>query len=262
MFKLSRLLFALGPVAFSLAFSQSLPSQVQSADSLDTPLKKKVVDFGPSPYSPGGNLRVKLSCYFYPTFMVKEYDEGQKGADWLAIVPVEKNGTPECTQSHAPGERVVKFPEWSGYFQGAKGNLVFINADDGTDGGLPFVVYDSRTGKQIFQDNAYVSAMWTKKPADSPFNKMRVSGAETQVVSLKYLRVVEAECDLHTEKAACWERVRTQLGLKSVEIPVCSGYENIRDRWVSSVAYPVEVVLFPQPAIKTIVGPVRCWPVD
>jgi hypothetical protein len=45
------------------------------------PLKKKVVDFGLSEYNPPGgrNFRVKLRCFFYPNFMVKEYDnEGQK----------------------------------------------------------------------------------------------------------------------------------------------------------------------------------------
>jgi hypothetical protein len=69
-------------------------------DSFDVPLKKKVVDFGPSPYySASQNVRVKLSCYFYSTFMVKEYDKGQKGAEWLAIVPVEARATPACVQS-------------------------------------------------------------------------------------------------------------------------------------------------------------------
>jgi hypothetical protein len=52
-----------------------------SADSFDAPLEKKVVDFGPSPYYSGRNVRVKLSCFFFPTFMVKEYDAGQKGAE-------------------------------------------------------------------------------------------------------------------------------------------------------------------------------------
>jgi hypothetical protein len=40
-------------------------------------------------------------------------------------------------------------------------------------------------------------------------------------------------------------------------MPVCSGYKGIPTRWASAVAYPVEVLLFPQPAIKTITGPVK-----
>jgi hypothetical protein len=122
---------------------------VASADTFDTPLKTKVVDFGLSSSNPPGgrSFRVKLSCWSYPTFMVKEYnDEGEKGARWLAIVPVGKGAVPACTRAHALGEKIIKWPEWSGYFDGVKGNLVFFRADDGTDGGLPFVVYDFNTG--------------------------------------------------------------------------------------------------------------------
>src|SRR5216684_4356057 len=61
----------------------------ESGDSFDAPLKKKVVDCGLSPYyDPHRNRRNELSCYSYSTFMVKQYDEGQKGSEWLAIVPI------------------------------------------------------------------------------------------------------------------------------------------------------------------------------
>jgi hypothetical protein len=262
MLKMSSVLCALVFVAFSLAFSQNLLSQVKSADSFVSPLKKKIVDLGASRYYPGGNVRVTLSCYFYPTFLVKEYDEGQKGAEWLAIVPVEKSKATECTQSHAQGEKFIAGPEWRGYFKGVKGNLVFFNDADGTDGGMPFVVYDATTGKKIFEDSAYDSRMWTKKATDSPFNRLRASKAQDGQMSLRYLRVVQADCDLHTEKLSCWEGVRKKLALKSAEMPVCSGYKGIPTRWESAIAYPVEVLLFPQPVVKTIAGPVKCWPVD
>ena len=70
------------------------------------------------------------------------------------------------------------------------------------------------------------------------------------------------DCDLYREKATCWEQVRKKLGVQSTQEPVCSGYQGVTTRWSSSVAYPVEVSLFPQPAAKTIDGPVKCWPVD
>lgn len=229
--------------------------------SFDAALKKKVVYFGPSPYYPGGNVRVKLSCYFYPTFMVKEFDEGQKGAEWLAIVPIEKRMA-ECAQPHAPGERVIEKAEWSGYFKGAKGNLVFFDDADGTNRGLPFVVYDSRTGRKIFEDSAYDSRIEDKNVGTSLFNRLQVSSAQGRPVSLRYLRVVEADCDLHREKASCWEQVKRKFELKTPQMPFCRGYEHIPSRWESAVAYPVEVFLFPQPTIKTIAGPVKCWPVD
>jgi hypothetical protein len=91
---------------------------------------------------------------------------------------------------------------------------------------------------------------------------MRVHRAPGGHLSLRYLRVVEADCDLHTEKATCWEQVRKKFEPKSTQMPVCGGYKDISDRWESAVAYPVEVFLSPQPVIKSIAGPVKCWPVD
>jgi hypothetical protein len=235
------------------------------ADSLDVPLKKKVVDFGLSENNLPGrqSLRVKLYCFFYPNFLIKEYDnEGEKGAEWVAIVPIQKGTAPACARTHASGERVFKWPEWSGYFKGVKGNLVFLNDPDGADGGMPFTIYDFRTGNKIFRDSAYDSGMWTQKPASSPFNHLRFRGAQDSDLTVTYLRVVEADCDLHTEKTTCWDQVRKKLELKSARMPICTGYENISGRYVSALAYPVEVSLFPQPVTRTIAGPVKCWPVD
>lgn len=235
------------------------------ADSFDVPLKKKVVDFGLSENNPPGgqNLRVKLYCFFYPNFVIKEYDnEGEKGAEWVAIVPIQKGTVPDCARTQASGERTFKWPEWSGYFKGVKGNLVFLNDRDGTDGGMPFTIYDFRTGSKIFRDSAYDAGMRAKKPANSPFNNIRFRDPQGGDFTMTYLRVVEADCDLHTEKAACWEQVRKKLELKNTRMPVCTGYENISSRYVSAIAYPVEVSIFPQPVIKTIPGPVKCWPVD
>jgi hypothetical protein len=231
-------------------------------NGFDAPLKKSVVNFGGSAYYPSGKVRNKLSCYIYSTFMVKEYDEGQKGAEWQSIVPVEKEAGPTCTRSHATGEHVIQYPEWSGYFKGAKGNLVFFNAADGTNGGLPFVIYDSKTEIKIFEDSAYYSSMWNKKVEESPFNQPRILTTRGGQNVLRYLRVVEAGCDLyHKEKGACWEQVKKRLQLKRTQAPVCSGYTP--DSWESAIAYPVEVELSSrQPTVKTVFGPVRCWPVD
>jgi hypothetical protein len=62
---------------------------------------------------------------------------------------------------------------------------------------------------------------------------------------------------------ACWEKIRIKFGIKSAEPPVCFNHEEANgSRSESAVAYSVETVLFPRPVTKTIVGPVRCWPVD
>src|SRR5208282_5469157 len=119
MIKTSCTLPTLLSVAFSLALSPNLASQTKPADSFDTPLQRKVVDLGPSPYGFAG--RVKLSCYFYPTFMVKEKDDpGLKGAA-PAIVPTKKGMVPPCTWDDALEHGFIKE---GGYFQGAKGDLV------------------------------------------------------------------------------------------------------------------------------------------
>lgn len=250
----------------TLHSSQESPTRsAKSEDSFDAPLKKEVVDRGFSPYyDPRSNRRNELSCYFYSSFMVKQYDEGQKGSEWLAIAPGEGRTRPPCALSHGSGEKVIVYPEWSGYFMGAKSRLVFFRAADGINAGMPFVVYDSQTGAKLFEEDSYhdTSIFNMKKVESSPFNHMRIFEGKNGQFSLKYLRVEEANCDLNSEKSPCWESVRKRLELQNTEMPVCTGYKGIATRWESAVAYPVEVTLFPKPVLKTIAGPVRCWPVD
>jgi len=221
------------------------------------------VDNGLSPYgAPWQNRRNELSCYFYSTFMVKQYDEGEKGSEWMANAPVEGRTQPPCVLSHGAGEKVLTYPEWSGYFLGAKGRLAFFREADGWDAGMAFAVYDSKTGTKVFEDSYHDTSIFNHKVASSPFNHIRIFEGKNGQFSLKYLRVVEANCDLHTEKPSCWESLRKKLELRSTEIPVCTGYKRISTRFESAVAYPVEVTLFPKPVVKTIAGPVRCWRVD
>ena len=55
--------------------------------------------------------------------MVKEYDEGQKGAEWLAIVPITSKELPACVVSRETGDKLlgkgVGGDDWCGYFWGA-----------------------------------------------------------------------------------------------------------------------------------------------
>jgi hypothetical protein len=199
-----RLVSVFGYLTFVFLLFQVIPSRATTMqDGFDQPLKKEVKILGPSPYYPSGRYQKKLYCYFYPTLLVKQYDEGQKGAEWLSFVRLVQGRPKRCKLSHDPEEHVIKFPEWSGYFKGVKGSLVFFNASDGENGGMPFAIFDSNTGKKIFEDSAYDSQMWTTKPNDSPFNRLRVYKAADGRITLKYLRVVGTDCDLHSEAAAC-----------------------------------------------------------
>lgn len=78
-----------------------------------------------SPYYPRGNVRIKLSCFSYATFMVKQYDEGQKSAEWLAIVPTEKGAASRCIRSHAVGEG-YQIPGVGRLFQRSEGESGFL----------------------------------------------------------------------------------------------------------------------------------------
>ena len=240
-----RLPLSVGIVAFSVALLD-LPSIAQT-DSFDTPRKRKVVDLGPSEYSPG-RVRNALSCWYFPKFIVKQLDMGQKGAERLSILPVANGTTPTCTLAHEDKERVIEAREWSGYFKGVKGQFVFFDADDGIDGGLPFAIYDSRTGGKLFQD--------------SVFRDVYFSHTQDGHLSLKYLRVVAGDCSLPRDKTACWQQIRKNLNLKTELLPTCTGYtSDITETW-STVAYPVEVTFFPEPSIVPQNGKVMCWPVD
>jgi hypothetical protein len=238
----------------------SLYAQVDRADfneGFDKPLKKTVVDLGPSPfYMASRHVRNKLTCYYYSTFTIKEYDQGEKGAEWLSIVP---SGQAACTRSHREDEKVYVYPEWSGYFRGVKGTVVFFDAPDGTDGGMPFAVFDVRTGRKLFEDSSlldyYQKTLHIK-------NTFHVTSGADQIPRLAYLRVVRAGCDLKAEQANCWNKVRTEFGLTQTEIPVCSRYEQAVGRSESAIVYPVSVLLTDSPQIKAVDGPVFCWPTD
>jgi hypothetical protein len=258
------LLCALLAIPLWLSAQNSDPPSA-ATQTFDRPLEKKVLDLGSSLGNPPGvqRLRIELSCYYFQNLVVKQYDDGGlKGSVWLSIVTRPDWSRPECTESHEPGEKVIDGKEWSGYFKGVKGNLVFFNADDGYDGGLPFAVFDSRTGKKIFHDSAYEASMWDKRTRGGLFDHLRVDKAKSGTFHLRYLRVVEAGCDLHRDKMKCWASVKSKLGLKDTLMESCSGYEHISAHYDSVVAYPVEVLLTAQPVIKAVPGPVKCWPID
>lgn len=250
---------------FALALSLAAAAQ-----GFDPPLKKQVVDYGP-PQDAAQDARIAtphdiLTCLYYRGLVVKQFtNQWNKGALFLSFLRFER-ARPACVKQHAPAEKVLDDNEWSGYFRGVKGDLVFFNSDDGTDGGMPFAVYDSKTGKKIFEDNAYGAWMWNPKlrPHPSPFNDLRVRATPEGNIVLIYLRVVGTECDIPNKAAECWPPLVKQFGLKRATVPRCTGYEEIKlPNWnASTVAYPVQTSLHPTPMTKTIAGPIKCWPVD
>ena len=221
------------------------------AESFDNPVQKKVVDLGPSPYlMPNNKQHIKLTCSYYPTFMVKELnDPGNKGALYISTVPIEPGRTPPCLKRHSPNERVFK--DWDGYFAGVKRSLLFLYASDGDGGGLPFAVFDPTSGAKILEDSVKL-----ENGGERELDFIHTTGTQ---ITLRYLRVVTEDCSLLKDGASCWNKFSNRIGLKAAPMPKCN-YEGEDVQAYSVIAYPVETSFFPKPSIKALANPSMCWP--
>jgi hypothetical protein len=222
------------------------PSPAESsAASFDPPVLQRVVNFAhlPRPQTHG-----RLTCSYYPAFMVKELDLGEEGAAWFAIVPSPPGRVPACTRKQGATEKLIRGRDWCGYFAGVKKDYVFLNACAAHNSGLDFAIYDARTGRRIFEDTA----------VDSMAGGVQFRQAADGRVLLTYARVAQFRCTLPAEKDACWRQIRGQLGLDRAAMPLCIAYEKQMTGTV--VAYPVEVSLTAKPAIRAVPGQIHCWP--
>jgi hypothetical protein len=227
---------------------QTQPPRLSRRDeSFDAPLRKTVIDLGVSPYAAGDHpAHGELACYFFKGFMVKQLDLKQKGAEWIAIAPAGDSGSPRCAREHGKGEKVIQ--NWAGYFAGVKGNLIFLNGDDGFNGGYPFGVFDSATGKKLFADSRDLAGKELQFVRDG------------QRLAVRYRRVYSAECSIPGKKEACWEEIERKVGLASQPMPACVGYDSqVGETDPSVISYPVEVTLLPEIHRRQISGPVKCW---
>jgi hypothetical protein len=101
---------------------------VARAESFDKPLHKTVLDLGRSQYLTRNDTKhVTITCFYYPRFMVKQkIDPGLKGAELIAITPVQPGHIPKCARAHQLGEKEFKEQgekietsvAWNGYFTG------------------------------------------------------------------------------------------------------------------------------------------------
>jgi len=248
----------------------------------DKPLAKRIVDLGPSQLSP--QSRAKVTCYWFPKFMIKEVDLGEKGASRLAIVHGTKKSVPDCSRLREKGEIAVNPDDWSGYFKGVKGDLVFFDADDGWNGGVGFAVYDAKTGSKIFDDVALGDLEFSDTPTKTK------NDAETTV---RYIRLVDGGCVVPKEAGDCWDKIQQRFALHRAAAPDCkAGYESSAQALAkgrcqaqnsdnpeclakeialarkqtgdanSMIAYSVEAVFSANPTVKPVAGDLRCWASD
>ncbi len=237
-----------------IVLGMTISSPTAHAEPFDKPLHDKVVDFGPSPYlRPRTYEHIKLRCSYYPNFMVKQLDDpGLKGTRWVTIVPILNGQDPACRRSHGPTERFMAKEWWT--FVGVKGPFLFLEAADGSSGGMPFRILDLKTGKKIFEDSAW----WD--------GHLEFEHTPDGTMSLRYLRVVEGDCSIPKGGASCWNKFREKSGLPLATAPKCTGSEEEQtipadeEQMESAIAYPVEVELSARPSIRAVSGPVKCRP--
>lgn len=168
----------------------------------DKPSKVIRLPLPHDPYNP--QAKAELTCSYYKNFAVKQVDMGEEGADQLSIIPIT-GAQPACARANVASEKVISANDWSGYFDGVKGNYVFFSAGDGTNGGMGFAVFTAG-GKKIYDDTAKKWSAIDVTPAG---------------LSLKYSRVYEAKCPLRAGADACWQTVKADTALTDAKSPDC-----------------------------------------
>jgi len=184
----------------------ALPAQ-SAAPPFDKPLKTVRIPLPRDPDNP--QARSRLSCFYFPQFMVKEIDLGEVGADQLSIIPAPGGSSSlACRRENIPSEQVIAARDWSGYFEGAKGGYAIFDAEDGWNGGVGFAVYDARTGKKLF-DDAFKT-------------RLRSLEVDLSGLTMRYLRVFAAKCSLAADAAGCWGQIMQQTSLSAAAPPDCA----------------------------------------
>lgn len=258
-----------------LIFGLLLLASLSWGDTFDKPVRKQRVELGKAanPLSD----RHRVTCYFFPNFMVKEVDMGEVGAERLGIVPVKPQSTGKCVRARGKDEIVIPAEQWSGYFMGVKKDYVFLSGEDLWNSSSPFAIFDSRTGKKLFEDSAKKISFVTRPD---------------QTIAMRYLRVVTDDCFI-LKDAACWQRMAAKYGLDAATVPDCrKGYDASAEEMAkgrctaqraplaaclkkerplamkqaldspSVISYPVEVELGAMPSAKPTGVAVGCWPAD
>jgi hypothetical protein len=192
-------LLALGAMLWVGAAAPAAPASI-----FDAPRSTKVVKL-PTP----SGAKAAVTCRYYPSFMVKEVDEGEIGASQLAIVPTTKDSTAAtCARKNLPNQKTIAPDDWSGYFKGVKGDYVFFDAEDGVNGAVGFAVFDV-AAKKLFEDSA-----------SGEFKDLTVEGDR---ITLSYRRSFPGQCSVVKEGTSCWEQIAAAAGLAAASSPDCAG---------------------------------------
>jgi hypothetical protein len=159
--------------------------------------------------------KATLTCSYYPHFMVKQIDEGEVGAAQLSIVPSDTLHKAPCQRANMATEKVIDPRDWSGYFEGVKGDYVFFNAEDGVNGGLGFAVF-STDGKKVLEDVA--------------LGDLASAAIDGATLTLRYKRNFAGDCSAPHAGEACWTKIAAATGLDPHAPPDCAaGYTKAKN---------------------------------
>lgn len=155
----------------------------------------------------------RLTCLYFPEFMVKQVETSDKGAEQISIVPVATH-VPECRRANVPTEIVISPDVWTGYVKGVRSPYLFLSGEDGAGLLYAFAVFDVRTGQKLFEDATHV---------DKGFHSIEVAGP---VLTMEYSRAIQLDCSLFRDPTrsggrACWEKAQRELHLQ-LPMPDCS----------------------------------------
>jgi hypothetical protein len=244
-------------ISITTSFVANLHSQTVKYDK---PINKIVIDYGQSIYRPNyPSMHSKLSCFYYKSYLIKQLDEQEKGAEWISIVPLHGEIKPRCSKVKAKEE--FRFnddghPTWEGYFGGVLKDYLFLDSADGMNGAMYFGIFDLRSGKQLFKDDyQYAFLQSNGKYTWHDDRKMHWNSNGELVIS--YIHAHFASCSLIKEKINCWKQVQVVTGLQSV-MPNCSGYTNDNPDDPSVIFYPIESIIKVKPETHPLPGSVRC----
>jgi hypothetical protein len=255
------------------------PAALAATSLFDPPLSTQKVVLPATKSTPN---KTKVTCRYYAHFMVKEVDEGEVGAAQLSIIPIDAAvPKPACQRKNAASEKVVNPDDWSGYFDGVKGDYVFFTADDGVNSGMGFAVVGSSDAKKLFDDVM--------------FGKLHSVALEGTTLTLRYARNFAGDCSVVHDGAGCWTKIAAAASLGNAPQPDCvAGYTKAKnelakgrceadkkpgpacitaalkeivaqkfDEAPSVVVYEAETVLKPgQSSIKPLGGKLSCHPSD
>jgi len=189
----ARLLLA----AIAVWFAWSAGAALAAPALYDKPARVQHLPLPADPQNP--QAKPVLSCFYFRHFMVKEVDLGELGAEQLSILPIEAgHQAPVCRRDNAADEKLVSPDDWSGYFDGVKGDYVFFSAEDGWNDGMGFAVFTAADAKKVFEDVA---------------KKWRSIVLMPSGIAMRYQRVYGAKCSLQADKPGCWQQIERDTGL-------------------------------------------------